>query len=1012
MANIKLHLSSFNAGELSPLLGARFAVEKVQSGCRKLRNFIPHVHGPVFRRPGMEYIGTARGNGMKSSLRGFNFSASTGYVLEFHPDGLQVWSNGQQVDMQGSVDLQQYTAEECAELQIAQVNDTCYIAHPNHPPRKLVRGPEEKWELKEIEWKWPALRDENTRSDEVAAPTTDDVFSAPCHQWAEFQTPPNREITLSVANPDLTSARKIARLERLTSEGWKSSRALSWKNAAPGTISIHPAAAHTWRLTYQGPNTPVAGGAIQASWLDPVTGNPVIQSLDMSVAQQATLQPQTITIGANDSGEWKVTLTAPPTITGRPTLSVQKLGKNGWAQLKELAPIAGQTVPWRGPTLPAGETKVRLVWRGRAMSDGIMEIKKLNFSAAKSITIACSSTELGPGRTLTASDSIFVAPGPAPANPRERRFIGHVGSYWQIVHRRDSSSVEIAKTGALGGTNFTEAMTAPENGAGLRVQGNWEVHSYGKWKATVYLEKRIGGDWEILRTWTGNKDRNIIATGVEENEAELRLRISAGTAYGNSELDGARFLLEATDARVYGLVKITAVGAPDSSGKSATATAEVVTTLHATTPTSLWTEGAWSEVNGFPRALAIHGQRLWFGGTREEPLRLWGSLVNDFENFRRSTYDDASVSFTPAAQQSNALQWLASFGEDLVLGTTGDEWTLSGGAERGPITPVSVLMQRRSGYGSKHLPAVLMGEVVVFTQRGGRKVRQVAPRADGIVWTAADLTVLAEHATRKGIVQMAAMTFPFSILWAVTADGKLLGMTHETEQNVFAWHVHDTDGLVESVAVVQGIESDEVWVAVLRNGQRNVERLDPLVFGLRFDRLASLVYTDGAIKFESATPTNVVTGLEHLNGKQVRILGDGAELTPRAVVGGQVTLEHPVRRAVVGLPYESKLQPMRPDIPMRDGTGQHRNWKTARAGVHLYETLACSLADGEDGVFDTINFREAGTPLGAAPPLFTGDKEIAIEGRTRDGMDLVVKTSDPLPLNVAGLTWKGDVSGD
>jgi hypothetical protein len=91
---VHLEIQSFNAGELSPLLGARFNVEKVQSGCRRLRNFLIHVHGPAFRRPGMEYMGPAAGNGSRSRLLPFNFSTTTGAVLEFHPSGLRVWSNG------------------------------------------------------------------------------------------------------------------------------------------------------------------------------------------------------------------------------------------------------------------------------------------------------------------------------------------------------------------------------------------------------------------------------------------------------------------------------------------------------------------------------------------------------------------------------------------------------------------------------------------------------------------------------------------------------------------------------------------------------------------------------------------------------------------------------------------------------------------------------------------------------------------------------------------------------
>jgi hypothetical protein len=94
-----------------------------------------------------------------------------------------------------------------------------------------------------------------------------------------------------------------------------------------------------------------------------------------------------------------------------------------------------------------------------------------------------------------------------------------------------------------------------------------------------------------------------------------------------------------------------------------------------------------------------------------------------------------------------------------------------------------------------------------------------------VAWSASDLTVLAEHVTQKGVSQFAVSTNPFSILWAISDDGKLLGMTYEVEQNVFGWHVHETDGLIESVAVVRGTNADEVWLAVNRGGVRQIERL-------------------------------------------------------------------------------------------------------------------------------------------------------------------------------------------
>lgn len=44
---------SFNSGEVSPTLWQREEVEKISAGCRLLKNFLVHIHGAIFRRPGI-----------------------------------------------------------------------------------------------------------------------------------------------------------------------------------------------------------------------------------------------------------------------------------------------------------------------------------------------------------------------------------------------------------------------------------------------------------------------------------------------------------------------------------------------------------------------------------------------------------------------------------------------------------------------------------------------------------------------------------------------------------------------------------------------------------------------------------------------------------------------------------------------------------------------------------------------------------------------------------------------
>ena len=42
-------VNSFNAGELSPYLYAREDIDKYQSGCQELENFVPLPYGGVIR---------------------------------------------------------------------------------------------------------------------------------------------------------------------------------------------------------------------------------------------------------------------------------------------------------------------------------------------------------------------------------------------------------------------------------------------------------------------------------------------------------------------------------------------------------------------------------------------------------------------------------------------------------------------------------------------------------------------------------------------------------------------------------------------------------------------------------------------------------------------------------------------------------------------------------------------------------------------------------------------------
>lgn len=74
-------LTSFNAGQFSPLLDARSDYQKYTSGCRTLENFLVKTQGPIERRPGTQYIADANST-TEARLVPFVYSTDDSYVLE------------------------------------------------------------------------------------------------------------------------------------------------------------------------------------------------------------------------------------------------------------------------------------------------------------------------------------------------------------------------------------------------------------------------------------------------------------------------------------------------------------------------------------------------------------------------------------------------------------------------------------------------------------------------------------------------------------------------------------------------------------------------------------------------------------------------------------------------------------------------------------------------------------------------------------------------------------------
>ena len=202
-----------------------------------------------------------------------------------------------------------------------------------------------------------------------------------------------------------------------------------------------------------------------------------------------------------------------------------------------------------------------------------------------------------------------------------------------------------------------------------------------------------------------------------------------------------------------------------------------------------WKLGAFSTTTGHPRCVSFFEQRLVFAGTSNQPQTMFFSKSGDYENMTSGTNDDDAMIYTIASNQVNAIQALKAT-RTLIVMTTGGEYAVSSGASQDAITPTNINIRKQSNYGSSGVDALSIGNATIFLQRARRKIRELAYNFDTDGYTAPDLTILADHISESGLTDMSYQQEPYSVVWAVRADGQMAGLTYNRLENVVAWHRH------------------------------------------------------------------------------------------------------------------------------------------------------------------------------------------------------------------------------
>jgi hypothetical protein len=568
--------------------------------------------------------------------------------------------------------------------------------------------------------------------------------------------------------------------------------------------------------------------------------------------------------------------------------------------------------------------------------------------------------------TLTASKSIFKST--------------HVGAAFRLESTGQNVSATI--TGE-------DQYSNPIRVTGISSGRTFGVIIAGTFTANITLQRSLGdvGDWVDVATYTTAQAFNY-NDSLDNQIAYYRVGVKAG-GYTSGTVD-----LDMTYAAgsILGVARVTSYTSGTQVG------ADVEVDMGATTATSTWWEGAWSDYRGWPSSVTLHDGRLFWAGND----LVDGSVSDDFANFDDSVEGDSGpISRNIGSGPVYKINWLLSLSQ-LLIGTQGSELVAKASSLEEPLTPTAFSLKPVSSIGSGNVRIVRLDASGIYVNRGGTRLYELAYDAAAYNYMSSDLTGLSPEIGDPAIVRIGIQRLPDTRIHCVLSDGTVAILIFDRYEKVTCWVKYETDGDVEDVVVLPGTAEDYVYYTVNRtiNGstKRYVEKwaLESEAKGLAGTVLADSTYTYSGV---SAT---VITGLSHLEGETVCVWGNTKDLGEYTVSSGQITLSEAVTTAYIGLPYTAQWKSAKLAVASQAQAPLTQRKRIDHLGLVLADTHALGLRYGQDfNYLDDLPLYDKSAEVGADTIHSTVDMDsVEVNGTWDTDSRLCLEASSPRPCTV------------
>jgi hypothetical protein len=539
---------------------------------------------------------------------------------------------------------------------------------------------------------------------------------------------------------------------------------------------------------------------------------------------------------------------------------------------------------------------------------------------ANTTNITLTASAVSGNTTLTASKPVFKST--------------HIGALFKLV-----STGQFVSQSVTAENTFTDAITV-EGSGNRRI---FTIVVSGTWVATVTLQRSFdfGVTWEDVSTKTNGT--TTLDDLLDNQDIQYRIGVKTGDFTSGTVAVSLNYNLGSNT----GYARITAFSS------STSVSAEILNDLGNTSATSNWSEGAWSDLRGYPSSVALHEGRLFWAGKS----KVWGSVSDAYESFDEDvTGDSGVIDSTIGYGPVDDINWLIPMTR-LFLGTDISEKTLATTSFEEALTPSNFRITEPSTQGSANIEPVKLDKKGLFVQSSGTRLFELSYNPQEADFSSGELTKLAPAIGEPSIIRLAAPRQPDTRIHCVRSDGKVAILCYDPVENLQGWVLVEStgaSGIIEDAFILPGDDETLVYYCIKRtiNGStvRYLEKwaLESECQGGTLNKQAdSFITYQGPITGVFTT----ITGLDHLEGEEVVVWGDGKDQGTFTVSSGSITL-FAVSNAVVGLGYTAQYKSSKLGYGAQQGTPLNKKKIVRDIGLILSNTHYQGLKFGAD--FDNL----------------------------------------------------------